>query len=561
MNDKEEAMKKLMALLFAVVFLAGLSAQQKYALVMGNGAYTSLTRLNNPVNDANDVSAVLRNLGFQVDLVLNGTLDQMEEGAIRLKNRLSANANAYGFFFYAGHGVQSKGENYLIPVNADIKSESFLRSKALQVQAVLDELNQAGNALNIVVLDACRDNPFSWGRSGERGLNVVAVQPVDSIIVYATSAGKTAGDGTGRNGLFTSHLLTNLKTPGLEVTEMLRRTGADVSRFSNREQIPAIYNQFFGTAYLGTKPTAQVVPQPAPQPASVQPNPKAVEYYNSGNEYRKKGDYDRAIGDYNQAIRINPNYADAYHNRGVAYEKKGDWDRAMADYDQVITLNPTYAYAYYGRGNAYRKKGDWDRAIGDYNQVITLDPNYAYAYNSRGVAYRNKGDYDRAIGDYNQAIRLDPNYAYAYYNRGLAYYDKKDWDRAIGDYNQAIRLDPNYADTYYGRGLAYYNKKDYDRAIGDYSQAIRINPNYADAYVNRGWAYSNKGDYDRAIEDYNQAITLNPNHALAYNNRGWAYEEKGNYPRARADYEKALQLDPNNNYARNNLERLRKAGH
>jgi uncharacterized caspase-like protein len=104
------------------------------------------------------MNETLRSLGFQVDLLLNSSLDQMEDAVVRLKNRLSVNANSYGFFFYAGHGVQSGGDNYLIPVNADIKAESFLRSKALQMQAVLDELNQAGNALNIVVLDACRGN-------------------------------------------------------------------------------------------------------------------------------------------------------------------------------------------------------------------------------------------------------------------------------------------------------------------------------------------------------------------------------------------------------------------
>jgi formylglycine-generating enzyme required for sulfatase activity len=240
-----------------------LHAQQKYALVIGNGAYTTVTRLNNPVNDANDMAEVLRSLGFQVDLLLNSRLDQMEDAAIRLKNRLSVNANAYGFFFYAGHGVQSSGDNYLIPVDADIKSESFLRTKALHMQAVLDELNQAGNALNVVVLDACRDNPFSWGRGGNRGLNVVNVQPADSIIVFATSAGKAAADGMGRNSPFTTELLKNLKTPGIEVNEMLRRTGADVSKATNREQIPAIYSQFFETAYLGR---AGVQPDPSPQP-------------------------------------------------------------------------------------------------------------------------------------------------------------------------------------------------------------------------------------------------------------------------------------------------------
>jgi len=228
---------------------------QKYALVIGNGAYNNITKLNNPVNDANDVAAALQGLGFTVDKVLNGTLDQMEAAVIRLKARLGSAKSTYGFLFYAGHGVQSNGENYLIPVDANIQSESFLRQRAVSVQVMLDELNSAENELNVVVLDACRDNPFSWRRSGSRGLTLVANQPADSIIVYATAAGSTAADGTGRNGLFTEQFLKNLKTPGLEVNEVFRLTMGDVVRVSNNQQRPSIYNQFPGTAYLGTRPT------------------------------------------------------------------------------------------------------------------------------------------------------------------------------------------------------------------------------------------------------------------------------------------------------------------
>ncbi|GHU21762.1 hypothetical protein FACS1894164_02780 [Spirochaetia bacterium] len=265
-------MKQKLLLVWAAIVLipAALSAQQKYALVIGNAAYTNTTRLNNPVNDANDMTAALTGLGFQVEKILNGTLDQMEQAVVRLTRQLSTNANAYGFFFYAGHGVQSNGENYLIPVDASIASESFLRSRALQVQAVLDELNTASNTLNIVVLDACRDNPFSWARSGTRGLNVVTGQPSGSIIVYATAAGKTALDGTGRNGLFTGELLKHLSTPGIDVEEVFKRTGAEVSRASENAQLPAIYSLFYGKAYLGGS-----VP-PVPQPVETPQAPRNV---------------------------------------------------------------------------------------------------------------------------------------------------------------------------------------------------------------------------------------------------------------------------------------------
>ena len=253
---------KKMLLVMLLVIAAALHAQTasppKYALVIGNGAYTGMSKLINPVNDANDVAAALTELGFSVEKILNGSIDQMENAVLRLKNKLTTSREAYGFFFYAGHGVQSGGINYLLPVDANIPSETFLRQRAVSVQTVLDELNNAGNHLNVIILDACRDNPFSWNRSGSRGLALVSNQPADSIIVYATSAGSVASDGTSRNGLFTSHLLKNIKTQGLEVSEVFRRTGADVTTASNRQQIPAVYNQFFGTAYLGAPPVARV---------------------------------------------------------------------------------------------------------------------------------------------------------------------------------------------------------------------------------------------------------------------------------------------------------------
>ena len=227
---------------------------EKFALVIGNGNYKSLSRLANPINDANDIAYVLQKLGFKTEKILNGNLDQMEKGLFRLKEKLGKSPGSYGFFFYAGHGVQSGGENFLIPVDVNIPSESYLRNRALSVQIILDELDAAGNGLNMIVLDACRDNPFGWSRGGSRGLAIVGRQPVDSIVVYATSAGNQASDGDGRNGLFTSQLLANLATPGIEVKEVFNRTGADVARTSNREQVPAIYNQFFGTAYLGGEP-------------------------------------------------------------------------------------------------------------------------------------------------------------------------------------------------------------------------------------------------------------------------------------------------------------------
>jgi tetratricopeptide (TPR) repeat protein len=422
-------MKKLVMILFVVSPLVTLSAQQKYALVFGNGAYRNLARLNNPVNDANDMRAALQELGFNVDIVINGSRIQMEEAIERFKNRLSLSTNSYGFLFYAGHGVQSGSTNYLIPVDADIRSESYLGDRAVSVQAMLHEINQAGNDLNVVVLDACRDNPFSWSRSSTRGLQVVNNQPADSIIVYATSAGSTAADGTGRNGLFTGELLKNLKTPGLEVNEIFRRTGSEVARVSGGGQRPAVYNQFFGVAYLGSRPSTQTTQPLRPQREisqnAVIPAPKLdlgpPWYFMHSNKasaaaderahsYYYKGDYDQAIVEFTEAIRIEPKNSDYYSNRGIAYYHKGSYDRAIADFTESLRLKTEYpSVDYYSRATAYYAKGNYDQAIADFTEAIRLWSEDSSYYYGRGAAYYRKGNYERAIADFDTKLRLDPS--------------------------------------------------------------------------------------------------------------------------------------------------------
>jgi len=264
---------RLRLAVFVLSFALSLPAQTvgsgpRYALVIGNGSYVDLGKLKNPPNDAQDMAAALKDLGFKVDLLVDADLPKMEDAVIRLGNNLSGSADSTGFFFYAGHGVQSGGVNYLIPADARIASEAFLKTKSLAAQSVLDTLQGARNALNVVVLDACRDNPFSWSRSGSRGLTVVGSQPPGSIVAYATSAGSVAQDGTGHNGVFTQELLKNLKTPGLEIKDVFNRTGKAVGTATTGKQVPAVYNQFFDNAYLaGAAAAKTTAPSSAPAKA------------------------------------------------------------------------------------------------------------------------------------------------------------------------------------------------------------------------------------------------------------------------------------------------------
>ena len=231
-------------------------SQERAALVIGNGDYQTVTKLKNPKADAEDMAAALRGLGFSVELLKDANLGDMEAAVIRLGNRLGQSRDSWGFVYYAGHAVQSDGVNYLIPVDASIAGEAFLKTKALAAQSILDTLQRAGNGLNIIVLDACRDNPYSWARSGTRGLSVVGFQPPGSIIAYATSAGSVAQDGDGRNGLFTGRLLAHLSTPGLDIKEVFDLTGADVMSASGNRQVPAIYSQLFRPLWLAGEPVS-----------------------------------------------------------------------------------------------------------------------------------------------------------------------------------------------------------------------------------------------------------------------------------------------------------------
>ena len=274
----------LLALSIAFIFPALLTAQERrVALVIGNGDYQAATKLINPINDAADIGEVLAGLGFDVEVRIDADLDMMEKAVLRFGNKLAGSTDSVGFFYYAGHGVQSNGENYFIPVDARLSAESMLRTRAIPLQFVLDSIGEAGNKLNIIVLDACRDNPFSWARSSARGLAVVGIQPAASIVVYSTSAGKVAQDGTGRNGTFTEELLRHLPTPGLDIMEVLRRTGQDVQAKTASAQIPAIYSQFFGFLQLVPGEAPAMAGPAAPMETSAKASPAAGSVTSAGS--------------------------------------------------------------------------------------------------------------------------------------------------------------------------------------------------------------------------------------------------------------------------------------
>ncbi|MCA3246851.1 MAG: caspase family protein [Azospirillum sp.] len=225
----------LIGALMAALPVGPAFAAKKVALVVGNANYAEAP-LRNPVNDARAIARQLRGKGFEVLLRENVTKAQFSEAVADFGERISAGDTA--LFFYAGHGLQVQGRNYLVPIDARITSEQRVRLEAMDVEAVLDQTTAAKAKVSLVILDACRNNPFERRfRSTGGGLAQINA-PEGTLIAYATAPGKVAADGEGSNGLYTQALLSALAEPGLKVEEVFKNVRIEVARVSGGAQIP-----------------------------------------------------------------------------------------------------------------------------------------------------------------------------------------------------------------------------------------------------------------------------------------------------------------------------------
>jgi hypothetical protein len=234
-------------LFFSTLFSFQVIAQNKKALVIGNAEYQSAP-LKNPVNDALDMNDALIRLGYETTVGTNLSSDEMIDLVQNFQRNIRGGDSVV--FYYAGHGIQLGGENYLIPVNADLREERDLEFEAVQVSRVASSIEESGVRQSLMILDACRDNPFlAQSRSGTRGLSISSARS-GSVIVYATAPGQVAFDGDGRNGLFTSALLNQLEVPGIEVHDMIREVRAEVASRTENQQVPFATSSITDPMYL-----------------------------------------------------------------------------------------------------------------------------------------------------------------------------------------------------------------------------------------------------------------------------------------------------------------------
>lgn len=549
--------------------------ERRVALVIGNSAYRNASRLTNPVNDARDMAEALRSLGFKVLLKEDLTSDPMRAAVMQFGDMLR-NGGGVGLFYYAGHGIQVNGRNYLIPVEADVLREERIEFDAVDVNRVLAEMETAGNGLNMVILDACRTNPFmrSW-RAAEGGLAQIKA-PTGTFIAYATSPDAVASDGVGRNGLFTAELLRQMRVPGITIEQIIKRVRRTIKAQTGGKQVPWEASTLDGDFYF-TSPAVDSITVENEFWRSVKDsqNPEDIkdylkEYPNgiysslARNSLRKLEDKTRKT---KAAINITGGYpsetqpavsaerrkqAAALVVSGDAHRMNGAFDNAIREITEAIRIDPNNALAYALRGSAYQGKGVGDLAILDFTQSIRIDPNFTWAYSQRCLAYLAKGAQELALSDINEVIRLEPKNYWAYKTRSTVYHNlglhdaaQADEQREMNDLTEAILKTPQDSDRFTDRCHAFRVRLQLDLAFADCNEAIRLNPKSAIAYAARGDVYNLKGLYNQAAIDLTEAIRLSPSFYWPYERRAEVYRKVGLYSLANEDEKKAAALKVN----------------
>lgn len=244
-------MKRYLALLPLFLLIVNCFAEKRLALVIGNSEYYRGDYLENPVNDAEDVASKLRMCGFDVLKRTNTSLMEMDDEIASFADK-ACNYDVI-LFYYSGHGLQSKGENFLVPIDAELRSESDIKYKCFPLGLLLDKLDESNSKMKIVVLDACRNNPFTKGRyrgTLEQGLASVN-PPRGTFVTFSTAAGSVALDGTGRNSPYTEAFLATLEKPNLSLFDFFNNVGKHVLDATNEEQDPwSNHNTMQGDFYF-----------------------------------------------------------------------------------------------------------------------------------------------------------------------------------------------------------------------------------------------------------------------------------------------------------------------
>ena len=562
-------MRFLIHFLFLIISVSLFSQNEKrLALVIGNANYDK-GELKNPVNDARLIKEKLDSLQF--DIIYRENLETNADFKDAVKKFADKRDDySVAFVYYAGHGIQIDGENFMLPTKEIFEKENDVKFSAVSVQDIMMWLKDKTDEVNVLVLDACRNNPyensFETVRSyGGKSRGLARMSSAGSLIAFSTEPGKVAADGEGENSYYTISLAKNMMLKDTSLDQVFRNVNAEVMEYSGKIQNPIVASQLTGQEFF-LNPTdinnlldeiqdlisdekydearSRIEPIVAQHPQNTRALQKRAEIFYYVNNYS------RSIDEINSLMGISLNNDRLYRLRAANFLEINEYQKAEADYTKAIELDPENDENYYQRGYFYiYYLEDNDKAIADFTKAIELDPLDPYNYYQRGYTFGENEQYNEALASYLKAEELDKDKSLAksealYNNMAIVFENLNQNDKAIEYYTKEIEISPDYFLGYSNRALRYaVDLKDYEKAEADYTKAIELDPENDKNYSYRGNFYRNYlEDNEKAIADYTKVIELDPNAKNFYNRAEFRYDLE-NYELAISDYLRALELD------------------
>lgn len=341
--------KKIIILFFILISVSFSinSLEKRTALIIGNSNYKA-GFLKNPVNDAKLMSSTLKSLGFDVIIKLDIPDQNEMKKIIRKFGAIIKSKGGVALFYYAGHGIQIQSVNYLVPIKANINKEEDVEYECVQVDMIFSELQYAESKTNIVILDACRNNPFarSFRSSTDRGLAVISKSPSGTIIAFATAPGNIAIDGYGNNGLYTEELVKCMTIPNVDILKMFMQVRNNVAKRSNNQQVPwensSLFNEFYFVKKEGVDSTTTTVKKETKKitiEEEVLYGSIQIEVLENGKLYIDNKFISNVTG--GKKITLN-NITVGNHDVEIRYDDKTESKNVFVEKNKIIALSFSY---------------------------------------------------------------------------------------------------------------------------------------------------------------------------------------------------------------------------
>ena len=472
-------MKKILFIFCLLVTISIFSQEEKrLALVIGNSNYDSIAKLANPVNDAKLIARTLDSLDFEVILATDLDKGEFMSKVVEFgKKRADYDV---GFVYYAGHGVQINGENYLLPTNQNFDEEWKVEEYAINVNRIMKYLTALTDQVNILILDACRNNPWegnfrSVGGSKNGGLAKIPA-PTGSLIAFSTDAGAVAADGDGENSIYCKSLVKNMLLENTTLDQVFRNVRTDVLKKSNEKQRPIESSQLTGQAF-----------------------------------YLVKSNYKNALSSIEDLLNgINNAYYDEIDYSSDLFE-------SLKKLNIILSEDPSNIRALVISAQIYSELKQLDNALSYVNLAIDIDNTYARAFQVRSWIYWDLGKRDLWTQDQDMSIKLDP---YSLTNRIAKIsnlYTDNLYEEGIEEINKALLIFPNDSELYRQKANMHMYLLQNELAIDAYSKAIEIDPE-------NGFMYMQKADFlarelnrqEEALVLYKMANELSPDQPSPY---------------------------------------------